>query len=138
MQEIDRKHFYESVQTAPLAAQGFFESVITHFDRDNMVDVHCTDTHGGDLRLAIPGELLNRRIKRNFATMYWQSRKQVIFARTYLTPAELTLFGFDGATRPKSSTEPLKSDIRLSEEIWRYSALGFIRALKAAQMQMAH
>lgn len=138
MGSIEREHFYQRLQGAPLAACGFFESVITHFDRDNMVDVHFTDTHGGDLRLAIPGDILNQKIKRNFATMYWQSRKQVIFARTYLTPAELTLFGFEGATRPKSPTEPLKSDIKLGEEIWRYSALGFIRALKAAQMQMAH
>lgn len=77
MGSIEREHFYQRLQGAPLAACGFFESVITHFDRDNMVDVHFTDTHGGDLRLAIPGDVLNRKIKRNFATMYWQRKKNL-------------------------------------------------------------
>lgn len=138
MGSIEREHFYQRLQGAPLAACGFFESVITHFDRDNMVDVHFTDTHGGDLRLAIPGDILNRKIKRNFATMYWQRKNKSVFARTYLSPEELSVFGFADATKPTSGKEPLNSDVHLGEDVWRYSALGFIRALKAAQMQMAH
>jgi len=54
-----------------------------------MVQPHYTDTNGGDLRLAILGEILDQKRLRNFATLYWQTNKQVIFARTHLTPDEL-------------------------------------------------
>jgi hypothetical protein len=138
MGEIERKHFYERLEGAPLAAFGFFESIIQHFERDNVVDVHFTDANGGDLRLAIPSIVLNKKSKRNFASMYWQKKNKAVFARAYLLPDELALFGFDGATKPKSATEPLRSDVRLGEDVWRYRTLDFIRALKASQMQMAN
>lgn len=91
MSEIPREHFYERLKDAPHAARGFFESIAEHFERDNMVRPHYTDTNGGDLRLAIPGEVLGQQRLRNFATMYWQTTNQVVFARTYLTPAKLRL-----------------------------------------------
>ena len=53
----------------------------------------------------------------------------MIFSRTYLTPAELEVFGFEGACNPKSASEPLKSEIRLYEDDWRYGVLAFIRVL---------
>lgn len=134
MGSIEREHFYQRLQGAPLAAYGFFESVITHFDRDNMVDVHFTDTHGGDLRLAIPGDVLNQQSKRNFATMYWQRINKSVFARTYLSPEELSVFGFADATKPTSVEEPLNSDVHLGEDVWRYGALKFIQALEISKI----
>jgi hypothetical protein len=123
MGNIEREHFYQRLEGAPLAACGFFESIITHFERDNVADVHFTDAHGGDLRLAIPGDVLNQRSKRNFATMYWQKNNKSVFARTYLSPEELKIFGFADATKPTSETEPLNSDVHLGEDVWRYGAL---------------
>lgn len=136
MSEIARENFYQRLDKAPYAAQGFFESIIEHFAKSNAVEVHHTDTNGGDLRLAIRGELLGQKDKRNFATMYWQAKNMAVFARTFLNPEELTSFGFDNASVPKAETEPLKSDIHLGEEVWRYGALGFIRALEAAKIKM--
>lgn len=134
MGEIAREHFYERLERAPHAARGFFESIYEHFQRDNMVVPHHTDTNGGDLRLAMPGEVLGQKRLRNFATMYWQTSKQIVFSRTYLTPDELAVMGFICARKPASDTEPLSSDIRLGEEIWRYGVRDFIRALEMAKI----
>ncbi|MDA9274474.1 hypothetical protein N9Q06_00375 [bacterium] len=131
MGEIPRQNFEAKLANAPLAAQGFFESVIEHFDKRNSVKVHFTDTNSGDLRLAVPGEVLGQRRLRNFATMYWQTSKHVVFARTFLSPDELGLFGILDSTETASS-EPLNSEVRMGSEVWRYGALTFIRALEAA------
>ena len=135
MTEISRDNFYAKLETAPYAVRGFFETIIQHFQRDNMVEPHHTDTHGGDLRLAIPGEVLGQKMQRNFATMYWQGTKQVVFSRTYLTPDELSVLGFEGALKPKDKDESLMSDVRLVESVWRYGAQEFIRALEMAKIK---
>ena len=131
MGEIPRENFEARIENAPLAARGFFESVMEHFDKRNSVKVHFTDTHGGDLRLAVPGEVSGQKRLRNFATMYWQTSKHVVFARTFLSPDELGLFGVLDSTETASS-EPLNSEVRMDSEVWRYGALTFIRALEAA------
>jgi hypothetical protein len=131
MGEIPRQNFEARLANAPLAAQGFFESVIEHFDKRNSVKVHFTDTNSGDLRLAVPAEVLGQRRLRNFATMYWQTSKHVVFARTFLSPDELGLLVILDSTETASS-EPLNSEVRMGSEVWRYGALTFIRALEAA------
>lgn len=136
MSEINKEQFYSKLETAPHAVRGFFETITEHFSRKNDVLVHCTDTNKGDLRLAVSPHVLGQERLRNFATMYWQSTKRVVFARTFLTPDEFTGFGFDTGTVPKSSTEPLKSDIRLTEQQWRYGVSDFIKALEAAKIKM--
>jgi hypothetical protein len=136
--EISRDNFYAKLETAPYAVRGFFETIIQHFERKNDVLVNHTDTNGGDLRLAIPAEVLMQRRLRNFATLYWQSTKRVVFSRTYLTPGELSSFGFDMGEVPKSETEPLKSDLRLSEAQWRYAVADFIKAVEASKIKMFH
>lgn len=135
MTEISRDNFYAKLETAPYAVRGFFETIIQHFQRGNMVKPHHTDTKGGDLRLAIPGAVLGQKMRRNFATMYWQSTKQAVFSRTYLTPDELAVLGFDGALKPKDKGESLMSDVRLGEDVWRYGAQEFIRALEMAKVK---
>ena len=135
MGEIPRDNFEARLVDAPLAARGFFESVIEHFDKRNSVKVHFTDTNGGDLRLAVPGEVLGQKSLRNFATMYWQTSKQVVFARTFLSPEELGLFGVPNSTET-SNSEPLNSEVRMGAEVWRYGALAFIRALEAAKLKL--
>jgi len=97
--EIPRDNFEARLVDAPLAARGFFESVIEHFDKRNSVKVHFTDTNSGDLRLAVPGEVLGQRRLRNFATMYWQTSKHVVFARTFLSPEELDVFGIPNSAK---------------------------------------
>lgn len=99
MGEIPRDNFEARLVDAPLAARGFFESVIEHFDKRNSVKVHFTDTNSGDLRLAVPGEVLGQRRLRNFATMYWQTSKHVVFARTFLSPEELDVFGIPNSAK---------------------------------------
>jgi hypothetical protein len=128
---IPRENFEARIDKAPLAARGFFESVVEHFDKRNSVKVHFTDTNGGDLRLAVPGEVLGQKSLRNFATMYWQTTKHVVFARTFLSPEELGVFGFPNSSQT-SGSEPLNSEVRMGADIWRYGALTFIRALEAA------
>ena len=131
MGEIPRDNFEARLVDAPLAAREFFENVIEHFDKRNSVKVHFTDTNSGDLRLAVPGEVLGQRRLRNFATMYWQTSKHVVFARTFLSPEELDVFGIPNSAKT-SNDEPLNSEVRLGAEVWRYGALTFIRALEAA------
>lgn len=131
MGELSRENFEARIDKAPLAARGFFESVIEHFDKRNSVKVHYTDTNGGDLRLAVPGEVVGQKGLRNFATMDWQTTNHVVKARTFLLPEELSLFGIPNS-RETSKGEPLNSEVWMGEEIWRYGALTFIRALEAA------
>jgi len=138
MSEISREAFYSKLHAAPHAVLGSFESIIQHFERKNDVLVHHTNTDGGDLRLAIPAEVLMQRRQRNFATLYWQSSKKVVFSRTYLTPDELSSFGFDKGEVPKAAREPLNSDIRLSEAQWRFGVADFIKALEAAKIKILH
>ena len=86
MGELSRENFYAKTATAPRAVQGFFETVIEHFKKRNDIHAHHTDTNGGDLRLALPAELARHHTIRNFSTLYWQSRNQEIFVRSYLSP----------------------------------------------------
>ena len=134
MAEISRENFYAKLDTAPHAVRGFFESIVQHFERKNDVLVHHTNTNGGDLRLAIPPELLGQKRLRNFATLYWQSTKKVVFSRSYLIPDELSSLGFDMGEVPKAASEPLNSDIWLTEAQWRYGVSDFIKALEGAKI----
>ena len=90
------------------------------------------DTRIGHLRLALPAELARHHTTRNFSTLYWQSRNQEIFVRSFLTPEEMAVFGFAGVKIPRNINEPLNSEVRMDAEVWRYGALTFIRALEAA------
>jgi hypothetical protein len=132
-----RDKFYQRVEAAPLAARGFFESVDEHFRQRNDVDVRFTHTNVADMRLwAIWETRAGKQREQVFATMTWQPKKQAVFARTKLTPAEFSYLGFEGAEKPKADKEPQNSDLYLFEEDWRYGALPFIRALEAAKMKM--
>lgn len=72
----------------------------------------------------------------NFATMYWQTQKQCVSGRCYLTPDELAVLGFEGAAKPKSAKERLKSDLSLDKNVWRYRAQDFISAMEAARIKL--
>jgi hypothetical protein len=136
MGELSRENFYTKIATAPRAVQGFFETVIEHFNKRNDIHAHHTDTNGGDLRLALPAELAGSHTIRNFSTLYWQSRNQEIFVRSYLTPEEMVVFGFTGVKIPRNTNEPLNSELRLGEQDWRYRVQDFIRASEAAALKM--
>ena len=132
-----REEFYQRLHDAPYAARGFFETVGQHFERRNDVNVHYTATNVADLRLEAVWQRRNgTEGSQNFATMYWQTKNQCVAARCYLTPDELGIFGFDGATTPKSATEPLKSDLSLGEGAWRFRVHDFIRAMEAARIKI--
>ena len=130
MDEIPRENVEVKPANSPLAVRGFFQRVIEYFDKRNPVKVHLIKKINGHLRLAVPGEVLGQRRLRNFATMYWQNTKHVGFARKFLSPDELDLFGVLDSTETASS-EPFNSEVRMSAEVWRYGALIFIRALEA-------
>ena len=51
MEQSAREKFYERIETAPLAARGFFESVDEHFRPRNDVTVTYTQTGSTDMRL---------------------------------------------------------------------------------------
>jgi hypothetical protein len=70
MGELSRENFYAKIATAPRAVQGFFETVIEHFNKRNDIHAHHTDTNGGHLRLALPAELARHHTIRNFSTLY--------------------------------------------------------------------
>lgn len=128
--------FENRIATAPSALKSFFTEIKQHFDRDNIAFVHNTKTNGGDMRLAIPGSHLGQTRYRNFATFCWRPRVKIVFCRTFLTPDELLPFQIGDARQPTSPREPLKSDIWLEEDVWRYGAVRFIRVLEAAKAKM--
>ena len=135
MGELSRENFYAKIATAPRAVQGFFETVIEHFKKRNDICAHHVDTRIGHLRLALPAELARHHTIRKFSTLYWHSRNQEIFARSYLTREEMAVFGFEGVKLPRNINEPLNSELRLSEPDWRYHAQGFIRAKTGMKMR---
>jgi hypothetical protein len=98
---LSRENFYAKIATAPRAVQGFFETVIEHFNTRNDIHAHHTDTNGGDLRLALPAELALHHTIRNFSTLYWQSRNQEIFVRSYLASDEMAVLGLVCLTAPR-------------------------------------
>jgi hypothetical protein len=138
MEQSARDKFYERIETAPLAARGFFESVDEHFRRRNDVDVRFTYTNVADMRLWAVWETdAGKQREQVFATMTWKPQKQAVFARTKLTPSEFSYLGFDSASKPKAEKEPQNSEIQLFEDDWRYGALPFVRALEAAKMKLS-
>ena len=136
MTEATREEFYQRLDDAPYAAKGFFETIEARFGPRNSALVHFTHTNGIDMRIAVPKEMTKTGKLRNFATMYWQVKNRVIHSRIFLTPEELANLGFPGAEEPKSSTEPLNAELRLSEDFWRYKAEDFGRYLEAAHIKM--
>ena len=42
MGELSRENFYAKIATAPRAVQGFFETVIEHFNKLGMISTHIT------------------------------------------------------------------------------------------------
>ena len=136
MGEFSRENFDAKTATAPRAVQGLFETVIEHFKKRNDICAHHMDTRAGHLRLALPAELAQHHTIRKFSTLYWQSRSQEIFARSYLMPEEMAVFGFTCVTIPRNINEPLNSELRLGEQDWRYRAQDFIRANEAAALKI--
>jgi len=136
MSKATREEFYQRLEGAPYAAQGFFETIETRFEPRNSALVHFTHTNVVDMRIAVPQQMKKTGQDRNFATMYWQVNNRVIHSRIFLTPEELANLGFSGAEEPKSSTEPLNAELRLSEDFWRYKAEDFSRYLEAAHIKM--
>jgi len=52
MEQSARDKFYARIETAPLAARGFFESIDEHFRQRNDVEVNFTYTSIADMRLS--------------------------------------------------------------------------------------
>ena len=135
--ESKKENFHTKLADSPQAVRVFFFSIIQHFEEDPTTIVHYTLTNGGDLRLAVapPTKSSKTRI-RNFATLCWQSRNRVVFARMYLTPSELAAVDFQSATVPKRAAEPLLSEIRLSEQECGAVSDKFITVLERAKVKM--
>lgn len=125
MGELSPENFYAKIATAPRAVQGFFETVIEHFNKRNDIHAHHTDTNGGDLRLALPAELARHHTIRNFATLHWQSRNQEIFVRSYLTPDEMAVLNFVGVKKlsflRKYSKAQLSNTLKHESGNWLHS-----------------
>ncbi len=131
-----KEEFYQTLDGAPYAARAFFEAVEVQFANRNSAFVHFTKTNGGDLRLATPYVIASNGKPRNFATMYWQPQMSIVYSQMFLTPEELRKLGFNSATMPKRSTEPLRAALRLTEDFWREKSADFGRFLEAAHVKM--
>ncbi|WP_155947094.1 hypothetical protein [Pseudorhodobacter ferrugineus] len=70
--------------------------------------------------------------KRVTATLHWQSRKQAVFVRCLLTPAEIKQRGFDAVDKPKAAKETLSCDWFLHEDDWAHRSSDVIAALDAS------
>lgn len=137
MEQLTREKFFERIETAPLAARGFFESVDEHFRQRNDVDVRFTHTTIVDMRLwAVWSDEADEQREQIFATLTWQPKNLAVFVRTKLTPAEFNYLGFEGAEKPKADNEPQNSEVYLYGKDWRYGTLSFVRALEAAKLKL--
>jgi hypothetical protein len=74
MEQSARDKFYQRIEAAPLAAQGFFESVDQHFQPHNDVDVRFTHTNVADMRMwAIWESDAGKEREQLFATTTWNA-----------------------------------------------------------------
>ena len=48
MGELSRENFYAKIVTAPRAVQGFFETVIEHFNKRNATHVQQIERHSAN------------------------------------------------------------------------------------------
>lgn len=121
---------------APSPVQQFFENIKSHFNLRNDSFPHHTRTNGGDLRLAIPGELLGRKIHRNFGTLSWRPGLMLLKGRTYLSPEEMMDHAIYNTATPKRQREPLLSDFWLHEGECLDATKNIIDALEVARLKM--
>ena len=136
-QDEKRDNFVRRLKDAPYGAKGFFETVASHFELRNDCDVKYTSTNGSDMRLW--GHWTSSRganKEQIFAALAWQPKNRNVFARCQLTPDDLELLGFGGASEPKSETEPQNSELHLDETYWRFRVADFIRILEAARIKL--
>lgn len=139
MNELEkRERFLRTLERAPHAAKGFFETIANHFERRNDTDVKYTHTGNSDMRLLAHWTSVRGAEKKAiFATLAWQPTAQTVFARCKLAPQELALLGLTGATTPTSPNEPQRSELRLAEDYWRFQSSAFIRILETARIKLA-
>ena len=137
MNTSPKEDFYTKIKNSPSSVRTFFHIIILYFDKDPTTVVHYTFTKGGDLRLAVEQTKRSTGVRlRNFATLQWQTKKQTIFSRMYLSPEELAAIGFHSARIPQRVAESLQSEIWLSESECKVSSGKFISALEQAKMKL--
>ena len=127
--------FNASIADAPMPAKTFFDQVAGHFRSKDNTSVAYTLSNGrkGQMRIwAFWKKADGTEGKRVTATLHWQSRKQTVFVRCLLTPAEIKQRGFDAVDKPKAATETLNCDWFLHEHDWSDRTVDIIAALDAS------
>ena len=121
---------------APSSVQKLLENIKSHFNLRNDSFSHHTRTNGGDLRVAIPGHLLGRKVLRNFGTLSWRPGLKLVTGRTYLSPEEMMGHAIRNTTKPKKPDEPLLSDFWLQEGECLRATKSIIDVLEDARLKM--
>lgn len=127
--------FYASIANAPMPAKKFFDQLAGHFRTRGDTSIAYTFSNGqkGQMRIwAFWKKANGKEGRRVTATLHWQSRKQTVFVRCLLTPAEIKQRGFDAVEEPKAAKEPLNCDWFLHEHDWPDRTLDIIAALDAS------
>ncbi|WP_157132349.1 hypothetical protein [Roseobacter sp. AzwK-3b] len=122
--------------SAPSSVQLLIENIKSHFSLRNDSFSHHTRTHGGDLRVAIPGHLLGRKVLRNFGTLSWRPGLKLVTGRAYLSPEQMMGHAIRYAAKPKKQGEPLLSDFWLQEGECLRATKSIIDALEDARLKM--
>ncbi|NCX84801.1 MAG: hypothetical protein EBX04_13490 [Rhodobacteraceae bacterium] len=68
--------------------------------------------------------------------VFLQDNRTAALAKQRRVRIRLTAPGFAGVKIPRNINEPLNSELRLSEQDWRYRVQDFIRASEAAALKM--
>jgi hypothetical protein len=121
---------------APSPVQQFFENIKSHFNLRNDSFSHHTRTNGGDLRVAIPGRLLGRKVLRNFGTLSWRPGLKLVTGRAYLSPEQMMGHAIRNTAKPNKPNEPLLSDFWLQEGECLRATKSIIDALEDARLKM--
>jgi hypothetical protein len=128
--------YLRRISNAPVSVQQLFETIKSHFQQRNDSFPHHTRTNGGDLRLAIPGEILGRKRLRNFGTLSWRPRQMLVQGRTYLSSDEMMSHDIRNTAKPEKQREPLLSDFWLQEGEYQGATNNIIKVLETARSKM--
>lgn len=138
MNQAAQERFFELVAKAPNYAQTFLLAVHDHYQHRNNAFVRFTHTGASDMRLWANWEDGSGTSKRRiFGTMAWRPRKELVFMRCKLTPAELTSAGIKGSRTPSSPREPQNSEISFNEAFLRYHLNDCLEALERARAKVS-
>lgn len=112
-----RAIFDRRMRSAPPSAHQFVKAVHARYEPRNDVEVHYTQTNGGDLRLRVYwSNSKGKADDQNFARFEWRPAQGTFYCEAFLLASELTQMGFNTAEQHLHG--PLLAKVWLDALCW--------------------